>query len=746
LGRLGIDLAVAIPAFAVLLDLPLQDRYPALELAPAQLREVILARVDAAAAAMAAHGPVTLVLEDLHWADPSTLELLDRLTTTGLPAGLLVLATSRPGLDWAPGPDRALAVHLDPLPDPDARQLAVAAARGHVSEQEAREIAARGDRVPLFVEQLAHAFGARERAGQGDGGEPVPGTLAELLQARLDAVGRAKLVAQVAATIGREFDMSLLEEVMTRLAGEGVLDATTGTVEHDLDQLIDARLVEPLEGEGLLRFRHGLVRDSAYQSQLIGDRGTRHRIIAQTLAETRPGDHALTAFHFDRAGLPLEAVTHYLAAVRRAQAAGSFPEVLAHLTRSEALLPAVADETVRARLELAVRMNRGLAVSSTAGYAAPQAVEDFGRARDLSDQLGHVPEVGTELLGALFGLWSYYAVSGDLDTAASLSTAIARQLEGGATMHAAHPSLAACQGVELYYRGDLLGARELFEQAVAGVADDDVDPAEWPLPNDPLAAACAFLGPVRFLTGDQAGAREAIRTGMTRAQPLEFPRGPFSVAFVRNYEAVLDRAMGDTAGAIAAAQEEIALGEQHGFFDWIFVGRMQLAAADARAGASLEALDRLGEAIGTWTAVGGQALIPWLLVEQADGHLAGGAPDKASASLDRAFALMERGERVALPEALRLRAELVLRADPAAVPEAAAAFRAAVEVARNQGSAYSLLRAALAWHRRLGAEASEPAGSALAEAVAAYGDDARFPDLDDARALLATEARRVTSG
>jgi hypothetical protein len=442
----------------------------------------------------------------------------------------------------------------------------MAAAPGPISERDAEEIAARGDGVPLFVEQLAHAFGESESALWREADETLPRTLAQLLQARLDAVGHSKLIAQVAATIGREFDTSFLEEVVARLVADGALDADLAAVEGHLSRLLDARLIEPMDHERLLRFRHVLMRDAAYRSQLTGDRSARHLVAARVLGDARAVDPALTAFHFDHAGQPLDALLHYLQAVRRDQAAGFFAEVLAHLARCETLLTSVADENVRAQFELAVRLNRGLAVSSTAGYAAPGAVEDYGRASDLCEQLSHVSGVGAELLKALFGLWAYYCVSGDLGTARSLSAAIELQLDR-ASMHAGRPSLDACRGVEAFYRGELLQARALMSRAAAGIADDDVDPAEWPLPNDPLAAACAFLGPLRFLTGDVAGAFEAIRTGIIRSESLEFPRGPFSVAFVRNYEAVLHRTRGDGPGAAAAAEEVIRIGERHGFFD-----------------------------------------------------------------------------------------------------------------------------------------------------------------------------------
>jgi class 3 adenylate cyclase len=742
---LGVEPAEIIPALGVLLDLDLADRYPVVELAPVQLREFLLDRLAALLRALASNGPVVMVLEDLHWSDPTTLELLDRMANAGLPAGLLMLGTARPDLQWTPSHDRVLTIRLDPLPDVQARELALAAAPGRISEADAREVAARGDGVPLFVEQLARAFGGRSGPALLQGHDAVPRTLTQLLQARLDAVGSSRLVAQVAATIGREFDTSVLEEVVAKLVAARALNTDGDSVEHHLNRLVDAQLIEPMGHEGLLRFHHVLMRDAAYQSQLIGDRSARHLATAQVLAEAKVTDPALMAFHFDRAERPLDALASYLQAVRRAQAAGSFAEVLAHLARCDALLSAVADETVRAQFELAVRMNRGLAVSSTAGYAAPAVVEDYSRARDLCDKLGDVPGVATELLKTLFGVWTYYCASGDFDTAGAVSSAIERQLDR-ATMRSGRHGLDACRGVEAFYRGDLRQARELLSRSVAGMARDDIDPSEWWQPHDPMAAACAFLGPLRFLTGDQAGALEAIRTGVLRSEPLEFPRGPFSVAFVRTYEAQLHRARGDPSGAATAAEEVIRIGEQHGFFDWQMVGRMHVAAADAMTSTSSEALDEMGEAITTWCTVGGEALIPSLLVEQASGYLARDDLDKAATCLNQAFESIERGQRLALPEALRLRAELRMRVDPTAKADADAELREAIGVARSQGAVYSSLRAALSHRRLLDTEPDDLVDTALAEAVAAYGDATEFPDLAEARRLMAAGSRRVRLG
>ena len=733
-------------ALGMLLDLDLAGRYPVVELYPTQLREFLLDRLVGLLRAVGAYSPTIMAFEDLHWADPTTLELLDRLAAAGPPAGLLILGTARPDLTWRPDPERALTIQLRPLTDAQAQELALAAAPGPISERHAEEIADVSDGVPLFVEQLAQAVGGNGGTViPGDGDGAVPRTLTQLLQARLEAAGSSKLVAQVAATIGREFDTALLGEMVSRLVAEHELDADAAAIDRHLDRLLDAQLIEPMEHEGLLRFRHVLMRDAAYRSQLNDDRGARHLAAAHVLTEARVADPALTAFHFDRAGHPVEALAQYLQAVSRAQAAGSFAEVLAHLVRCEALLDAVPDEAVRAQFELAVRLNRGLAVSSVSGYAAPGAVENFGLARDLCEQLSDVPGVGLELVKALFGVWVYYCSRGDFDTTAGIAAVIDRQLDR-TPMRAGRPSLDASCGVEAFYRGDFRRAGALLTRAVAAFAEDDVDATDWRLPNDPLAVAYAFLGPLRFMTGDVAGALQAIRAGVERSEPLEFPRGPFSLAFVRTYESIVNRLLGDAKAAADAGDASARLGERYGFFDWQFVGRAHRGAAGALLDPYSEALAEMEEGIATWSAAGGEAGIPWLRIELAGYHLARDDLKQAEACLDQAFKGMVRGQRLALAEALRLRAELRLRSAPPARAEADADLREAIGVAREQGDVYSLLRVALTHRRRFDREGGELVEAALAEAVAAYGEEARFPDLLAARDLLAMEGADVSSG
>ena len=202
------------------------------------------------------------------------------------------------------------------------------------------EIARRSDGIPLFVEQLADDRASSAPTGQRG---HIPASLAELLQARLDGAGSSKRVAQIAATLGREFEAAVVEAVVTRLQDEGKLDPLDRPVGEHLDRLLESHLIEPDEDQpGRFRFHHALLGQAAYESQLHRERPARHEALARVLAEAgidgRAADPAVLAYHFDEAGLVVEAVGQYLAAAARGQDIGAYDEVLTHLDRAAELL------------------------------------------------------------------------------------------------------------------------------------------------------------------------------------------------------------------------------------------------------------------------------------------------------------------------------------------------------------------------------------------------------------------------
>ena len=700
--------ADAVPYVALLLGLDLGDRLEHPQVSPAQLREVTLGHLHHWILGAAATLPTVLVVEDLHWADPSTRDLLQRVLRSR-PDGLLTIVTSRIPPAWA------LEVGFEhmalvPLSREDARTLAAAVVDGELPPRVMDEIARRSDGIPLFVEQLADSLsGADERILGRSGAIPIK--LAELLQARLDATGSSKRVAQLAATVGREFEPDLVAAIVGALQQEGRLEAFDRPVSEHLDRLVDSNLVErDPKDPHRFRFHHALVADAAYESQLLEERPARHQAVARLLLERgvdggRAPDPAVVAYHFEHADRPTEAIVHYLDAAVSGQAAGAFAEVTANLGRAEALLPQLADGG-RHALELAIRLNRGLAVSSAAGYAAQGVIDDFARAVELCELLRDDRDVADDVTRALLGLWTYYCATGDLATAASISASMEQQLQL-VRMPGGRPSFHACRGVEYFFSGELDRAEQHLSLAVELFATDDVDLSTWPLPNDPLAAALAFLAPLRFIRGDLRGALAANELATARCQHTAFPIGPFSLAFVRMYEAWLHRMRRDNARARAAAEEVLRIGEQHGFFDWMMTGRIHVAAALVAEQPSLTVLNEMGEAIATWTAVGGRIGLPPLLVEQGFGYLALGDVERTAQCVVDAEALAGAGQRYGFPELHRLKSELALSTTGLGDGAVEAELIAGMRLAVGQGARLFVLRCGESHERIFGANRLE---------------------------------------
>ena len=288
-------------------------------------------------------------------------------------------------------------------------------------------------------------------------------------------------------------------------------------------------------------------------------------------------------------------------------------------------------------------------------------------------------------------------------------------------MPAGPGSFHACRGVECFIAGDLRSARQHLTLALELLRDDEPD-AHWPLPNDPLAASLAFVSNLELLCGDESAALAAIDAGSARSERLAFPLGPFSLAFVRMYESWVHRMRGCFGDAERAALEIIRIGERHGFFDWQMTGRIHLAAAQAAAEPSLPALAEMGEAIAMWRGLGGEVLLPPLIVERGWGYLSLGELGQATECLEDAEAILPGGQRLAVAEALRLRAELAARSTEAAEDDVAEQLRAAMRHARDQGARLFVLRCGASYQRvRELDELDDDLRDALDDAVSAFG-------------------------
>jgi class 3 adenylate cyclase/tetratricopeptide (TPR) repeat protein len=333
----GLPLAEAVPLFAALLSLPLTANYTPLTLSPEQQKQQTLQALLTILLRIAAQQPVLFIMEDLHWVDSSTLELLSLLVDQGPTARIFALFTCRPDFNppWT-GRSHLTQVTLPRLPPRQAAELSGRVTHGKALPEEVLEqVVAKTDGVPLFIEELTkmvvESGMVREMKGHYEltGALPplaIPATLHDSLMARLDRLATVKTVAQLGATIGRTFAYELLRAVAP-------LDEAT--LQRGLRQLVEAELVyqRGVASQATYIFKHALIQDTAYQSLLKSTRQQYHQRIAQVLAaqfpETAETHPERLAHHYTEAGLNEQAIPYWRQAGQRAVAHSAYREAAA---------------------------------------------------------------------------------------------------------------------------------------------------------------------------------------------------------------------------------------------------------------------------------------------------------------------------------------------------------------------------------------------------------------------------------
>lgn len=676
LDSLGMDPARSVPFLGPLIGVAPTPEYPAPELDPSAALDETLNHFVQWLGALGSGIPRLFVVEDLHWADPSTLALLGRLAARP-PRGVLTVATTRLP-EAVPWRDEATLVQLSRLGDAGAAALVGTVAGGVEMTDDLRaSIVERAEGVPLFLEELTRSFLDRS------GGDPMPLRVQELFTARLKAPGVDLRVVQAAATVGPTFDAEVV--------GDVVGDAAT--VARQLVVLTNEGLIEPVDPQAHLhRFRHALLRDAAYETQVLDVRAHNHARVAEVLA-ARGAERALVAEHLDRAGDVMGATGQYLLAAQAEQARGAHTEAAGLLTRALELLQSLPESEDRDLSELTDRMLRALSVSSMQGYAAAEVQSDHRRAEMLATRLGSRPEV----LPSLIAIWAFWFTRGELGTARGLIDRL-RSLVAQTAFGWFEPEVESCAGWQDFYEGHLVDAQGHQQRAMEGFlsrpAEQSVSPF-WPLPNDPIAVSAIALACLATLRGDAQEADRWEASALARTEAIGFPRGPWSLAFVKTYGAWMRHFRGERAAARAMGAEVVAIGQEHGYAYWTMLGSSYMA------GPSLDKPERpfLEQVIVTLRAMGQEAFAASNLAALAELIDADGDVDAASDLIEQALQVVEKaGEELHRPDLLRRRAAYTLaRGGPPA--DAAADLRAAVEVATEQGARVTRLRAAVALAR-----------------------------------------------
>ena len=428
-----LPLAEVLPLLTALLLVPLPTSSPPLTLTPQQQKQKTLEALLTWLLVLTKQQPVLFVVEDLHWIDPSTLEFLTLLVDQGPTARLLTLLTCRPEFQ----PPWGLRTHLTPmalqrLPQPQVEVMIARVTGGKALPPEVgAQIVAKTDGVPLFVEELTKTvlesglLQEREDRYTLTGPLPplaIPTTLHDSLMARLDRLATVKALAQLGATLGREFSYALLQAVSPW---------DEGTVQQGLHQLVEAEFLyqRGLPPQATYLFKHALIQDAAYQSLLRSTRQRHHQHIAQVLearfpelCETQP---ELLAHHYTAAGLTAQAIPYWQRAGERAIQRSANVEAISQLTTARALLSTLPDTPERAQQELDLHIALGIPLVLTKGHGASEVQTTYDRARELCRQLGDTPQ----LFSALLGLRRFYFMRGELRTAHELGEQLLRMAE-----------------------------------------------------------------------------------------------------------------------------------------------------------------------------------------------------------------------------------------------------------------------------------------------------------------------------
>jgi class 3 adenylate cyclase/tetratricopeptide (TPR) repeat protein len=731
------DVREHVPPLADLLGIPTANRYPPLELGPQQRKERTFQALLDQLAGLTAREPALAIYEDVHWADPTTLELLGRVVERVQRLPVLVVVTFRPEFvpSWT-GYGHVTALSLGRLGRRQGGTMVGRLAGGKALPPEVLEqILNRTDGVPLFVEELTKAVlesGLLRDEGDRYGLEgplpplAIPATLQDSLMARLDRLAPAKEVAQVAAVIGREFPHALLAAVAGSRDDE-LRDA--------LGQLVGAELVfrrgEP--PNAIYTFKHALVRDVAYQSLLNSRRQLLHARIASALEDRFPARAAaepeLLARHHAGAGSAERAISYWRKAAELAIRRSANLEAIAHCDNAETQLRTLPSSAERTQVELEVQLAKGLAVRAGMGYSAPEAERVFLRACELCEELGD----GVRLVHALRGLWGFYYVAARWPDAIR----VADRLDVVAKCLSDRVGLSVREyvtGTTLLFRGEPRGAPRRLRAALRLYDEGDRDAHIRHSGHDTATSVRAQLTLVQWFLGLP---QQALRTSDEGLEMARRVAHPFSLAQMLAYSAIV-RVLArewDAAEAMAAEAREVST--RYGLVTYQALGTMSAGMATAGRGDATKGVWLIQEGMAALRRTGGGCFIPLALGHLALALGASGDAEAALASAAEAVRVARAsGELCWEAETLRILGE-VKGAAGAAPDDIQALYRAALEVARQQEAKALELRAAISL-ARLWAEHGECGQSRdlLGRVYSRFTEGYGTSDLREAKALL----------
>jgi len=727
------------PLLASLLSIATGKRYAPLKLtSDAQKQRTLEVLVDQLAG-LASRGPVLVVYEDVHWVDPSTLDLLDLVVEHVQRLAVLVIITFRPEFvpPWT-GHRHVTSLALGRLAHRQGASMIEAVTGGKALPAEVLDqIMTKTDGVPLFIEELTKTLLESELLREADGRYlltgplpllSIPATLHDSLLARLDRLGPAKETAQLGAALGREFSYELLAAVSQLQDKE---------LQNALAQLASAELIfcGGRPPDATYSFKHALVQDADYAGLLKSQRQQLHSRIARVLKERFPDRAAAEperlAHHYTEAGEIEPAIENWLAAGQRAIERSTNMEAVAHLRRGLSLVEELPECVERARRELALQTALGTPLMATKGYGAPEVGAAYARARELCDRVGEP----AQLLPILYGQSAYHIVNPETRMARRLAEDLLRLAESQGN---GGPVLVARRvlGFSQYEHGELIASRANLQRVRELYIADRDRALAFQYGQDPQPPALAVLAVVLWLLGH---VDQAMRTGeeaITRARETAHAN---TLAYSQTFAGcVLGAACRDWLKVREHGASLLTFTEQRRLPLWHAWAKFFHLRALAELAPTEAILAQMRAALAEADETGTRNNLTFHLALLAEVHGYLGQVAKALGVIDEALARVEEtDERWWEAEIHRAKGELLLSLTAENVSEAEVCFERASEIARGQSAKSLELRAAMSlarlWQRM---NESDKACALLTPVYRQFTAGFDTTDLIDARALL----------
>ncbi|MBV9530481.1 MAG: AAA family ATPase [Bradyrhizobium sp.] len=741
LSHASSDLSWAVPLLADLLSIPSGGHYQPLSFSHQKRKERTLLAMVALLEAATARQPVLMVLEDVHWSDATSLELLDLCIDRAPTLRVLIIVTFRPEFapPWIGRPEVTL-LALSRLPPRQRAEMITHMTGGKMLPKAITDqIVERTDGVPLFVEELTKAVVESGILVESRDGYAVTGPVARLaipttlhgsLLARLDHLAPTREIAQIGAALGRSFSHELIS-------------AVAGMPQQELDdalaQLVNAELIwrRGTPPDAKYTFKHALVQDAAYSTLIRSRRQRLHRrivtVFQRQFPETVTAQPALLAMHCAEAGLTEAALDYWLRAGQQATSRFAMKEAVAHLSNGIALLTALPQGRARDEREIDFRLALAVPLIAMHGYGSAPVEACAARAKDLSHGLGDYQ--------TRFAVYRVVWNSSLLRRPVPQSVGLAHELMALAA-NADNPARLAIAHRALGYSVHIAGAQAEADRLLAEgiVIADGVPDSEFAVFGEHPGMICrGYRGSARCLRGFLD---DGVRLAEAAVQHARTRRNPFSLAWALMCGCHCYLWRRDTTTTERLALEAVAVSSNHGLPQWLAFAQQSLGLAICSRGELQAGIDLQEKAMRSLHETGSVLHTTRFRLHLAESFLMRGDLKQARSHLDAGLKHVEsHGETYLAVELCRIEA-LLLNAEGAAEEMLQGTVKKGLALARRQGARLLELRLALVITRLLTKKGKYvEARALLAPIYECFTEGLDTPDLEEAKVLLGELAR-----